>query len=249
MHISISAEPIFHLGSFTVTNSMLVSWLVTAILCSLAIYVSKNIKTTKKPKGFQAFIEIVIEGLYGFVANVTGEAKAKFIFPIVATFFLFILLGNLFGLLPGVGTIGFTHHDDHGHESFVPLFRGATADINATLALAIISVGLTQYIGIRYLGLKYFSKFINFSSPMNFFIGILELISEFSKIVSFAFRLFGNIFAGEVLLVVMAFLAPFTAPIPFIGLEIFVGFVQALVFSMLTLVFMNLATVSHSEDH
>lgn len=135
----------------------------------------------------------------------------------------------------------------HSGPTAVPIFRPGTADINTTLSLAIISLLATQFFGVKYLKLAYFKKFFNFSSPIMFFVGILELISEFAKIISFAFRLFGNIFAGEVLLVVMAFLFPLILPMPFYGLEIFVGFIQALVFSMLTLVFFNMATLSHDE--
>lgn len=134
------------------------------------------------------------------------------------------------------------------HTTFVPIFRPGTADLNTTLALAIVSVVVTQVFGVQALGLSYFKKFINFSDPIMFFVGILELISEFAKIVSFAFRLFGNIFAGEVLLVVIASLVPVVVPMPFYGLELFVGFIQALVFSLLSLVFYNMATQSH-EDH
>lgn len=133
------------------------------------------------------------------------------------------------------------------HNTFVPFLRAGTADLNTTLALAIVSVFCTQLIGFRYLGAVYLKKFFNFSSPIMFFIGVLELISEFAKILSFAFRLFGNIFAGEVLLVVIAGLIPVVAPMPFYFLEFFVGFIQALVFSMLTLVFFNMATLGHEE--
>lgn len=137
------------------------------------------------------------------------------------------------------------------HPAATPIFRAATADLNTTLALAIISVFLTQYWGIKYLGLSYFKKFFNFSDgPIFTFVGLLELVSEFAKIISFAFRLFGNIFAGEVLLVVIAALSPKFLPIlplPFYGLEVFVGLIQALVFAMLSLVFINMATTSH--DH
>lgn len=128
------------------------------------------------------------------------------------------------------------------HEnSGVALLRGANADLNMTLALALVSVGAVQYFGLRQLGTPYLKKYFNFSSPIMFFVGLLELVSEFSKVLSFAFRLFGNIFAGEVLIGVISFLIPAILPIPFIGLEIFVGFIQALVFSMLSLVFMNMA--------
>lgn len=244
VHISISAEPIFNLGPLTITNSMLVSWVITALLCILALTISKKITSSNKPKGIQNFLEAIIEMLYGMVAGIMGERKSKQVFKYIATFFIFILLGNWIGLLPGVGTIGF----EHEHE-FVPFFRGATADINVTLGLALAAVFLIQYIGLKNLGLHYLGKFFNFKTPITAFIGILELIAEFAKILSFAFRLFGNIFAGEVLLTVIAFLVPIIAPLPFLGLELFVGIVQALVFSMLTLVFMQIATISHAEEH
>ena len=139
-------------------------------------------------------------------------------------------------------------HSESKEGTLVPIIRPATADLNTTLALALISVAITQYYGVKYLGMGYFTKFINLKQgPIFTFVGLLELISEFAKIVSFAFRLFGNIFAGEVLLSVILFLLPAFAPIPFMGLEIFVGAIQALVFAMLTLVFINMATISH--DH
>jgi F-type H+-transporting ATPase subunit a len=139
---------------------------------------------------------------------------------------------------------------DEPKYTFVPLFRAGTADLNTTLGLALISVIATQIIGIKFLGLSYFEKFINVKGPISFFVGILETISEISKVISFTFRLFGNIFAGEVLLAVMAFLVPLIVPMPFIALEVFVGVIQAFVFSVLTLVFMNMATQGHdSEKH
>ena len=137
--------------------------------------------------------------------------------------------------------------DTEKHTTAVPILRPGTADLNTTLALAIISVLLTQVFGVKALGLSYFKKFINFSNPIMTFVGFLEIISEFAKIISFAFRLFGNIFAGEVLLVVISALIPLIAPMPFYGLELFVGFIQALVFAMLSLVFFNMATQSHDQ--
>jgi F-type H+-transporting ATPase subunit a len=133
---------------------------------------------------------------------------------------------------------GSTHH-------WVPLFRAGSSDLSFTLALALMTVILVQYIGIKHQHLHYFKKFINFDSPIHFFVGLLEIVSEVAKIVSFSFRLFGNIFAGEVLLLVITFLAPYMVPIPFYGLEVFVGMVQALVFMMLTLVFVKGATDAH----
>lgn len=137
--------------------------------------------------------------------------------------------------------------DKESHVEYIPILRPGTADLNTTLALAIVSVMVTQVFGIQALGLGYFKKYINFSNPIMTFVGFLELISEFAKIISFAFRLFGNIFAGEVLLVVISALLPIIAPMPFYGLELFVGFIQALVFAMLSLVFFNMATQSHDQ--
>lgn len=133
--------------------------------------------------------------------------------------------------------------EEHG----IALLRGANADLNMTLALALISVTLTQYFGLRYAGLGYLKKFFNFSNPINVFVGILELVGEFSKIISFSFRLFGNIFAGEVLIAVMTFLLPVFLPIPFTLFELFIGGLQAYVFAMLSLVFFSMA--SNEEAH
>lgn len=142
-----------------------------------------------------------------------------------------------------------TESDEKGHYGPVktPIFRPGSADLNTTFALGIFSIVATQVFGIRFNRLGYFKKFFNFSSPILFYVGILELVSEFAKIISFAFRLFGNIFAGEVLLVVIGAIVPVIVPMPFYGLEIFVGFIQAFVFAMLSMVFFNMATESH--DH
>ena len=141
-------------------------------------------------------------------------------------------------ILPGVGALRILHE---GHA--VPLVRSAFSDLNNTLALALIAVAATHLIGIVSLGpLRYIGKFLSFKGPIQFFVGILEMVSEVAKILSFSFRLFGNIFAGEVLLVVVSVLIPIIAPLPFLGLELFVGFIQALVFAVLTLVFLTMAT-------
>lgn len=235
IHISISAEPVFHLGSIPITNSILTSWVVAAILIGVSLWAKNNVKRTKKPTGLQNFLEMIVEALENLTQGITNStAKTRAIFPFVLSFFLFILLNNWFGLIPGVGSIGF--REGHGEEStFVPYFRAGTADINTTLALALVSCVSTWALGIKFLGAGYFSRFKN---P-------LELISEFSRLISFTFRLFGNVFAGEVLLVVMVAIVPVIVPSIFYGLEIFVGAIQAFVFAMLTLVFMNLATEGH----
>jgi len=286
LHISISAETLFHVGSFAVTNSMLTSMVVTVLILLLAFSTKANLKTQGKPSKFQSLMEVIIESLNSLIESIAGKGKKLAIFgPFIVSFFMFILLNNWIGLLPGVGTIGIlekesvakvestertstekveevsttettqveTHIEssekEEGHTKFVPLFRPATADLNTTLALALISMTMVQVFGIKFQKLSYFSKFINFSSPINFIVGILELVSEFAKIVSFSFRLFGNIFAGEVLLTVIMALVPVVVPMPFYGLEIFVGFIQSVVFSILSLVFFNMATIGHHEEH
>lgn len=236
LNITISAEPIFSINGYDFTNSMLVSLLVTLLLSLMAIRFNAWLKSGRK-SNFFLFIQTIIEALFEFVQSITPLQAGRF-FPLIATLFLFIISASWFGLLPGAETITWNG---------VPLLRGGTADLNITLGLAIFSVVSIQFYGYKILGLKYFRKFFNFSNPINFFVGFLELISEFAKIMSFAFRLFGNIFAGEVLLAVIAFLLPLAGPLPFLGLEIFVGFIQALVFATLTLVFINIAVTS--EHH
>ena len=316
-HISISAETLFHIGSLPITNSMLTSVIISFLMILFAVMVRLKLKQTNKPKGLQNFAEWLLETLLNFIQTITGDAKKTRLFlPFFTTFFLFILLNNWFGLLPGVGTLVTSikevapieqvtqttieqelktiesaldqvnqhlesqqhqvapDHDvtvDHllesnaqavesldqavtdklhtteTHAKTAPVFRPGSADLNTTLALGIVSVLATQVFGLMALKLKYLKKFLNFSSPIDFFVGILEIISELAKIISFAFRLFGNIFAGEVLLVVITFLVPVVVPMPFYGLELFVGLIQALVFAMLSLVFFNMATQSHEE--
>jgi len=237
-HISIAAEKIGSVFGFPITNSLLATWVVMAILIVFSLAATR--KMTIVPTGIQSIAELVVGGLYDFFTSVLGKHIKQF-FPIIASFFIFIIIANWFGLLPGVGTVGF-----YEQSKFVPILRGPTADLNTTLALAVISIVAIQYFGFKTVGFHYSRRFFNFKDPIYFFLGILEIISELSKVISFAFRLFGNIFAGEVLLTVMAFLMPFIAPLPFMALELFVGFIQALVFSMLTAAFLNVA-VSHGE--
>lgn len=241
LHISLAAESIGLLFGVSITNGMLTTWIAMAVVVSLSFLATRSIALV--PSKGQLVAEILVGGLHSLFASVMHERVKQF-FPLLATLFLFILSLNWVGLLPGVGTIGFREIHE-GAEIFVPLFRAGTADLNTTLALAVIAMVVIQAVGFRTLGSSYAKKFINLSSPIYFFVGILELVSEFSKVISFAFRLFGNIFAGEVLLTVIAFLVPVIAPIPFLGLELFVGVIQALVFSMLTSVFLLNATISH----
>lgn len=265
---------IFSIGRLPITNTIISTILVDGFLLSLIILVRKNLNL--KPNKIQILIEYVIGGLYGFTESIAGK-KAKQIFPFFMTFFLFILISNWSGLIPGISTFGFIEHHD-GKTEVIPFIRAATSDLNTTLALAIVSLSATHAMSMRTLGItEYLSRFIPFfpflislikgkpkisidkSGPINFlmsffnplvlvFVGGLELISEFVKIVSLSFRLFGNIFAGEVVLHTVSGIFAFLFPLPFYLLEVIVGAVQALVFSMLTLAFMVILTTPHHEE-
>lgn len=242
LHISIKPEVITHALGISITNSLLASLVLTVLFAVICIVFS--IKSGDANSRFAFFIRFALTKVYDLFESILKDKTAVF-FPILGAFLLYILLSNWIGLIPGVGSvlIDVVHE---GVVEHVPLLRAATADLNTTIALALISVVLIQVYGIKYLGIKkYVGKFITFSSPIAFFVGILEIISEFSKILSFAFRLFGNVFAGEVLLAVVAFLIPVLASFPFLMLEIFVGLIQALVFSMLSAVFISMATADH----
>ncbi len=244
IHISLTAEKIFHItGNIWITNSLLTSWIVMLFVIAFSIFATKKLALV--PNNLQSIAEIIIEGIWNLFSSILRD-KINVYFPLIATYFIFIITLNWAGLFPGIGTIGLESIEE-GHRAFIPIFRAGTADLNTTLALAIIAMLVIQISGLRTLGASYIKKFVNFSNPIYFFVGVLEIISEFSKIISFAFRLFGNIFAGEVLLTVIAFLMPVFAPLPFMGLELFVGFIQALVFSMLTAVFLSLATTKTSH--
>lgn len=239
MHISITAEKIFIIGGkFAVTNSLLTSWIVMGIVIIFSLLATRKLSLI--PGNLQSVAEVVVDGLWNLFSTILKGSISTF-YPLVATYFIYIITLNWAGLLPGIGTIG-VDKIENGHKVFIPLFRAGTADLNTTLGLAVVSILIIQVSGLRTLGISYLKKFLNIRNPIYFFVGILELVSEFSKVLSFAFRLFGNIFAGEVLLTVIAFLMPVFAPVPFLGLELFVGFIQALVFSMLTAVFLSLAT-------
>ncbi len=265
--ISPAPDLIFTIFGFPVTNTLLCTW-ITIILLVGFFYAGVR-KRALIPSGIQNIVEYLVEYLVGLVDIVVGgnKEKAKKFFPLVATFFLFIFVANLLDIIPGVDTIGAI--DSAGIQKLhttsqpvlgfllfgnisnqvIPWIRPATSDLNLTLVMALISVITTQVFGFYSLGPKeHLSKYFNFKSPIDFFVGILELISEVARILSFAIRLFGNIFAGSAVLAVFAFLLPFVADIAFIPFELFVAFVQALVFSLLTLVFLQIATSSHEHE-
>lgn len=242
LHISLAAEKIIEVGPLLLTNSLLTGLVGSMVIFALFWWAGKQVVLYPE-RSISHALEAVSELILDLIERVTHDrVKAIRFFPLLMTLFSFILVNNWLGLVPGVGSI--VVHTDHGA---FPLFRGATADLNGTLALALISVVMTQVYAVRELGLfQHLRKYISIN-PILLFVGILELVSEFSKMISFSFRLFGNIFAGEVLLVVISSFAPLLGPLPFFVLELFVGLVQALVFTMLTLVFLEIATSARSD--
>ncbi|QQS23403.1 F0F1 ATP synthase subunit A [bacterium] len=267
----LAAEPIFHVGSLPITNTMINSSITVLGFVVFAVVISLAVKryAGKAPQGILNFFESILETLFGYFDTVTHsrEKTIKFL-PLVGTLFLFILVSNWIGLLPGIGSIGrYLVHE--GHVMLVPMFRPATTDLNMTLAMSLTAVITSHVVGIAVIGFfKYFNKFIKLGdlwhalksmNPMTmltavieFFIGFLEIISEVAKMLSLSLRLFGNVFAGEVLLTVLAGILPFVLPLPFIALELIVGIVQATVFAMLTLVYLTVATTevaSHHSEH
>lgn len=245
LNISLAAEPIAHLGSFPITNSMLGALAAAGTLALLARAVGRRM--TMVPGKLQNAAEMIVEFLLNLMDGVTHDrAKTKKFFPIIATIFLFIATMNWFGLVPLFGTVGINETLE-GHKVFVPFLRAGTADLNMTIAIAMISVIAAQVFGVMYVGAKkHLRKYFN-PNPNFTFVGIIEFIAEFTKIISFSFRLFGNVFAGEVLLLVISSLAPLLAPLPFYFLELFVGVIQAFVFALLSLVFFTIA--STAEEH
>jgi F-type H+-transporting ATPase subunit a len=258
------AEPIFHVGNFTITNSLISSWITVVILVILFVFIGRKVK--RIPRGLQNVFEFLLEEALKLADSITGSRnKSERFLPISLALFLFILINNWLGLLPGVGTIGFNETSE-GHLAFVPLLRGGTADINTTMALALFAVVASHVMGVLTIGIwKHINKFFNMEAflaipgkvkkdvsivlvnPIKAFVGIVELIGEVAKVASLSFRLFGNIFAGEVLLASMMALFAYILPLPFMFLEIIVGIIQALIFAMLTLVFMTIASEHHAE--
>jgi F-type H+-transporting ATPase subunit a len=242
--ISLKAQQLFSIGNFEVTNSFFLTLVVCVVLIIFSILM--KVKIREIPGKLQNIVEMAMEMLLNLMESTLGSRiAAERYFPLIATIFIFILTSNLFGLLPGVGSAWI----EHGGKE-VPLFRSPAADLNFTLAFAVISVIVTNIIGMSACGVfSYLGKYFNFKGPIDFFIGILELISEIAKIVSLTFRLFGNVFAGEVLLTIIFFLVPYFVPLPFMFLEIFVGAIQAFIFAMITLVSISLNTAHGAHEH
>lgn len=285
--ISIKAEPLFHIGPLTVTNSLLSAWIVTAII--FAVFFVGTRKMELVPGGLQNFLEFMIEGVYNLTEGVSGSKWVSRFFLVPATIFIFVVMSNLFGVFVGVplSAIGLCEAPHHGeaaaetdtaHEGeaaiaertplgceagdvLVPIFRAPSADLNFTFALAFITQAMAWTFGIMALGFGGFmGKFFIFDKLrsakgggdiamglIDVFVGLLELLSEFVKIVAFSFRLFGNIFAGEVMLLVITFLVPLFIVTPLIGFELFVGVIQAFVFYILSVAFYKVAITGHGD--
>ena len=262
--VTIYAEPIFHIGSFQITNSLITYW--AAVLVVLVLSLAIRLKLKKIPGKLQNMFEVILDGALDLVDQVTNDRKISVrIFPFVFSLFLFILINNWLGLLTIFGSIGLLVKEG-ATSAFVPFLRSGTADINTTLALSIMVVILSNVFGIIVIGAwKAFNKYINISAilsiftkvrkdpsilivaPITVFVGLLELLGEFAKIASLSFRLFGNVFAGEVLLASMGAIFAYVVPGPFLFLEVFVGLIQALIFSLLATVYFTIASQDHSE--
>lgn len=247
-HVSIAAEKIFSLFGFPVTNSLLTGILGYGLLLALLFYVAGKVKRGEKNR-FVSMIQWIYEGLYKTVEEVTGDkAVARRLAPLAISLFFFILVQYWVGILPFVGPIT---------VDGVPVFRGLAADLNTTFALAIITIVMAQVYAIRKLGFfGNIGRYIRnpFKDVAGAFEGILELIAEFSRMMGLSLRLFGNVFAGEVLLLMIGFLTAYAAPLalpPFLIFELFIGAIQAYIFFMLTVVFISLGLAGHGDhgDH
>ena len=238
------APPVLgHVFGVPLTSTMLIAWLSIVVLIVFAIILRPRLELI--PGKVQLATELVIGGAYDYVAEAFSDRKvaARF-FPLIMTIFVFVLTVNWIGLLPGVDSIGIWGEGAHGGSapSLIPFFHPAHTDLNMTLALAIIAFVSIELSGVLMIGLfKYAGKFINFKSPLAFLIGIIELLSELARLISFSFRLFGNIFAGKTLLLIAIFFVPLLLPVPILAFEVFVGFIQAFIFAVLTLFFIKLA--------
>jgi F-type H+-transporting ATPase subunit a len=261
-----SAQSLGHQGGF-VTNSMLVTWIVAVGVILFARFATRKIQEV--PSGAQNFLEWLVEGLYGFLESIIGTGLVKKTFWFFATIFIFILATNWFGEIPGVGSIGWGHQGEHGFEVTRPLLRGGNADLNMTFAMAMIFFACWTVWALQFSGVK--GSFLHIFGPKGdstgvikylmivvfFAVGFLEVLSIAFRPISLSFRLYGNIFAGENLLEAMSNMVQHPAwarvvfgallPVPFYFMELLVGFIQAVVFMLLTAVFTALIC-THEEE-
>ncbi len=256
--VAASAETLFHVGPLPVTNSMVTSWIVAL---ALIIAIRLAIKTPKLvPTRGQAIVENLVQGVLDLITPIVGKKMAKPTFPLLAALFTFILIQNWSGLFPGVGTIFITDHETGGWKEFI---RPGNADLNGTAALAVVSMLCWLYFILRYAGPKlvlkdifgnkadkrevpaaiYYPLFLVFLA-----VGLIEIVSICFRPISLSFRLFGNVFGGENLLHSMSAITPWLLPVPFYFLELLIGFVQALVFTLLVSVYIGLIC-NHGDEH
>ncbi len=257
MHIpTLAPEVLTTIGNIPITNTMVNAWLAIVIFLILGIVIKR--KASIKPGKFQNSAEFFLEGLLGYFDQVTGDRKKTLRFlPLTGSIFFFILLSNWLGLMPGTGSITVGHNF---------LFRPANTDLNLTVAMALTAVIGSHIFGLITIGVfAHINKFIQlgtfvksfkkgpvavFTAIIELAVGLIEIVSEIAKVISLSLRLFGNVFAGEVLITVIASLVGFLVPTPFMLLELLVGIIQAAVFSMLALVYMTVLTMEpHHEEH
>jgi len=284
IHVSVKPETLFSVGPLNVTNSFLTMVIVMAVLVIVGAIIARR-ASVDNPGKMQSGFEVIVEFLQNLVYGTAGRRAGKRIFPLIAALFFFIILSNYAGLLPGVGTIGkWEEHaeepteearvavtsqgsdvlavsaqaeeeEHHAEKVLVPFFRSPSADLNMTLAMALITFTIVQFAGISAHGVV--GRIKHMADP--WWIFPIELVSELARIISLSFRLFGNIFAGEVLVAVMVamsramllkfYIFPLLAlPTVFLFLEVLFGFIQALVFALLTLIYISLAAAGH-DDH
>ncbi|HEX5429738.1 MAG TPA: F0F1 ATP synthase subunit A [Patescibacteria group bacterium] len=259
----ITAEPIFHIGTFPITNAYIDSCLVVVLFLVLGLIIRK--KNSIIPRGIQNVMEAALEFMLGYIDQVTHDRKRSLqILPIIGGIFSFILVCNYLELIPGSGSIGRWLLVD-GQKQLVPLFRSPDSDLNLTLAMAVFAVLFSHIMGVVSVGIfRYANKFVKLwdiiksfsrgglsimTAVIEFGVGLLEILSEVAKLVSLSFRLFGNVFAGGILLAIIAGLFAYLLPLPFMMLELIVGLIQALVFAMLALTYFVVATAPIHEEH
>jgi len=261
---NLPAPVLFHVFGLPITNTIIAGWITVVFLAVVSWLITRRIKLV--PGRLQTTFEFILGWVYDFCTSVAGEKNGRKFFPVICTIFLFVAFNAWLSLIPGFGSIQI---HIHGHE--YELLRGSNTDLNTPLAIALVSFVFVEYYGLKTLGIKYMRKFVNvggffssvghvfkgrvkkgltglFSGLIDIFVGGLETLSELIRIVSFTFRLFGNMTAGEILIMVAAFLIPMAIGWMVYGLELFIGFIQALVFSGLTLAFVSMAVASHEEE-
>ncbi len=264
LNISLAPQTLFEIAGFPVTNAFFWMFVISLFLTVAFVIIANNLRSV--PKGMQNFIEVFFESAWDFVKTTVGsEKKAKKMFPLVFTIFIFVLFSNLFTFIPGQAAVILARE-----EGKVSVFRSVMSDYGIVFLMTIIAIIIVQIVAIGVNGpLGYLGRFFNFSGVKEFFVlltkgkfkpvqlaqglldvflGLMEIVSEFAKVLSMSFRLFGNMFAGEVLGAVMLFLAPFFLPVPFLFLGLLTAFVQAFVFAVLTLVFIDMASESETAN-